>query len=106
MSAGRRVILLGTPMLGETLPRALEMLGARGPCALITAGWQEHEGPSPELTQCITQPVVDLAVYARARSALEADERIAEIERADPPVHLPREREAAIRAAFPIRLPE
>ena len=35
-----------------------------------------------------------------------AVERIAEIERADPPVHLPREREAAIRAAFPIRLPE
>jgi trimethylamine--corrinoid protein Co-methyltransferase len=34
-----------------------------------------------------------------------AIERAAEIERSDPPIHLPPEREAAIRAAFPIHLP-
>lgn len=34
-----------------------------------------------------------------------AIERAAEIERLDPPTHLPPEREAAIRAAFPIHLP-
>jgi trimethylamine--corrinoid protein Co-methyltransferase len=34
-----------------------------------------------------------------------AIERAAEIERSDPPTHLPPEREAAIRAAFPIHLP-
>lgn len=32
--------------------------------------------------------------------------RIAEIEQSDPPSHLPADREAAIRAAFPIHLPE
>lgn len=32
--------------------------------------------------------------------------RVAEIERSDPPAHLSSEREAAIRAAFPIHLPE
>ena len=41
--------------------------------AVISAGWQEAEGDIQELDDAINRPLLDLTLYARTDSVLDAD---------------------------------
>lgn len=71
-----RALLIGTAGLASGLPQALEALGADGPVAIVSAGWQEREGSHERLGGVVSCPLVDLRIYARAASVLETDVRL------------------------------
>lgn len=59
------VALLGPQRLQPTVGEAARRLGVRGPCAVITAGWQEREDETEELEAALGLPTVNLRLYAR-----------------------------------------
>lgn len=59
------IALLGPQRLHPTVGEAARRLGLKGPCALITAGWQEREDETEELEAALGLPAVNLRLYAR-----------------------------------------
>lgn len=59
------VALLGPQRLRPTVGHAARRLGLRGPCAIITAGWQEREDEDDELKAALGLPGQNLRLYAR-----------------------------------------
>lgn len=52
---------------------AIEAVGAEGPVAAVTAGWEEREDEIDELSQHLSRPVVNLRVHARGEDAFRSD---------------------------------
>ena len=55
------VVLLGPQRHCPTVRTTLDELGADGPLAVISAGWEEREGEIDELEEHVRRPVRDLA---------------------------------------------
>ncbi len=71
--AATRVTLLGPQRLQPTLRPALDAMGAQGPVATITAGWQERESDDHELHEHLERRSINLALYLRAERAFSRD---------------------------------
>jgi len=65
--------LLGPQRFDPFVARVLDDLGADGPVAAITAGWQEREEEHDELRDHVRRPVDNLALYRRADEAFRDD---------------------------------
>lgn len=70
---GTRVTLLGPQRLQPSLRPALDALGAHGPVATITAGWQERESDDHELHEHLDRRSINLGLYQRAERAFSRD---------------------------------
>jgi hypothetical protein len=71
--AGRIVLLGPQPTFSELAP-ALDAVEARGPVALITAGWQENEGEDGALSAALGRDTINLALHARSEDVYSSDE--------------------------------
>ena len=72
----RRLILLGPQPEFTTLKSALERLAARGPAALITAGWQEDESDDRALREILPPSSRNLNLFQRSESLFERDSEL------------------------------
>ena len=72
-------ILLGPQRPTATVGDAVHALTEPGETvAVISAGWQEAEGDIQELDDAIDRPLLDLSLYARTDSVLDADATLRE----------------------------
>lgn len=67
------VVLLGPQRRRPTLAGDLALLGAEGPYAVITAGWEEREDEVGELEAHLGQKVTNLRLYGRLEEAFAVD---------------------------------
>ena len=67
------VVLLSPQRRRPTLSGVLAQLGAEGPYAVITAGWEEREEETGELESHLGQKVTNLRLYGRLEEAFAAD---------------------------------
>jgi hypothetical protein len=74
------ITLLG-PQRRPTLDRVLSSLGVGGPVAVVNAGWQERESDDAEILGLAGGEAVNLRLFARWMSVLQADPEYAEGER-------------------------
>jgi hypothetical protein len=72
--------LLG-PQRRPTLERVLSSLGVGGPVAVVNAGWQERESDDAEILGLAGGQAVNLRLFARWMTVLQADPEYAEAER-------------------------
>jgi hypothetical protein len=72
--------LLG-PQRRPTLDRVLSSLGVGGPVAVVNAGWQERESDDAEILGLAGGQAVNLRLFARWMTVLQADPEYAEAER-------------------------
>ena len=76
------VTILGPQRLQPTIGEAARRLGLTGPCAVITAGWQEREAEDGELRKELGLPAFNLDLYARWERLRTEDPSLAELHRA------------------------
>ena len=74
------ITLLG-PQRRPTLDRVLSSLGVEGPVAVVNAGWQEREADDAEILALAGGQAVNLRLFARWMTVLQADPEYAEAER-------------------------
>ena len=74
------ITLLG-PQRRPTLDRVLSSLGVGGPVAVVNAGWQERESDDAEILGLAGGQAVNLRLFARWMTVLQADPEYAEAER-------------------------
>jgi hypothetical protein len=67
------VVLLSPQRRRPALSGVLAQLGAEGPYAVITAGWEEREEETGELEAHLGQKVTNLRLYGRVEEAFAAD---------------------------------
>lgn len=67
------VVLLGPQRRRPTLSGILSLLGAEGPYAVVTAGWEEREEETGELEAHLGQRVTNLRLYGRLEEAFQSD---------------------------------
>jgi hypothetical protein len=67
------VVLLSPQRRRPNLSGVLAQLGAEGPYAVVTAGWEEREDEVGELEAHLGQKVVTLRLHGRLDQAFEAD---------------------------------
>lgn len=82
MSGQNAVVLMGSQRLRPKIREVATAVGASGPFAVITAGWQEREDEDEDLRAHLGEPVVNLALKARAEGALKRDPELAAAHRA------------------------
>ena len=70
-------VLLGPQYRMPNLREAVTSLGAAGPLAVISAGWQEREGELDELAAHVGVAVTDLRLYARTEEIWATDSALA-----------------------------
>lgn len=76
-STGRTVMLLGPQRRRPTVRDALApLVGAEGPVAVVTAGWEERETELDEMSEHLEREVTNLALYARAEDVFESDQEL------------------------------
>lgn len=75
------VILLGPQRPSSNLRATLESLGIAGRLCVVSAGWQEREGELESLREQLTNPISDLAVYARCEEVFAEDQALFEAHR-------------------------
>jgi len=73
-----RVLLLGPQRPDPILARTLDEIGADGPVAMITAGWQEWEGDLSRVETSLRDRVRDLELYGRAEVVWANDPELSE----------------------------
>jgi hypothetical protein len=93
-----RVVLLGPQRHAPTLGEVVAGLGLRGPFALLTAGWLEHEPDDDELRAAVGGEAFNLYVYRRSEQALAGDRRLREA------LRLFRDRLEQLRQMYRLRL--
>lgn len=76
------IVLLGPQRHTQLLVEAMSMLGVSGPCAAITAGWQEREAEVDELNQVVGQQTSNLLLHERAEAIFRDDTLFREAHRA------------------------
>jgi peptidase E len=76
------IVLLGPQRHTQLLVEAMSMLGVTGPCAAITAGWQEREAEVDELNQVVGQQTSNLLLHERAEAVFREDTLFREAHRA------------------------
>lgn len=76
------IVLLGPQRHKQLLVEAMSMLGVAGPCAAITAGWQEREAEVDELNQVVGQQTSNLLLHERAEAIFRDDTLFREAHRA------------------------
>ncbi|MCG3173156.1 MAG: hypothetical protein GMKNLPBB_01334 [Myxococcota bacterium] len=69
-------ILLGPQRYEPTLREAEGRIQAEGPCALITAGWQDRENDDKDIRQQLTGEVRNLRLHARSDAAFHEDREL------------------------------
>ncbi len=69
----RPIVLLGPQRREPRVRSVLEELGAEGPVAAVTAGWEELEEEIEELQAHLDRPVHHLRLWHRAEEAFEED---------------------------------
>jgi hypothetical protein len=74
------ITLLG-PQRRPTLDRVLSSLGVEGSVAVVNAGWQEREADDAEILALAGGQAVNLRLFARWMTVLQADPEYAEAER-------------------------
>ena len=74
------ITLLG-PQRRPALDRVLSSLGVGGPVAVVNAGWQERESDDAEILGLAGGQAVNLRLFARWMTVLQADPEYAEAER-------------------------
>lgn len=67
------IVVFGPQRLQPFLRPELERLGADGPVASITAGWQEREGETGEMAEHMQREVRELGLHRRAEEVFEDD---------------------------------
>jgi hypothetical protein len=72
------VVLLSPQRRRPTLASVLALLGAEGPFALISAGWEEREEEAADLEAHLGQRVVNLRLYGRVEEAFAEDKPLFE----------------------------
>lgn len=82
MESLKSIALLGPQRLKPTVGDAAERLGLRGPCAIVTAGWQEREAEDDELRAALRLDGPNLRLYARWERLRTEDPVLAEAHRA------------------------
>ena len=75
------IILLGPQSPSSNVRAALESLGISGQLCVVSAGWQEREGELESLREQLTNPMTDLALYARCEEAFAEDQALFEAHR-------------------------
>ncbi len=70
-------VLLGPQRFSPTVAAALDDIGARGPIAVVTAGWQERESEVEELDAHIGRATMNLSLYRRFEEVLLEDRELA-----------------------------
>ena len=78
MSSDRRVVLLGPQRHGPPVGEVVRDLGAAGPVATITAGWQEWEPEDEALAIALERTMLPLRLHARAERVWAADPELRE----------------------------
>jgi len=78
MSGAKAVVLMGSQRLRPRVRELATAVGASGPFAIITAGWQEREPEDEELRAHLGEPVVNLALGERTETALSQDRELAQ----------------------------
>lgn len=73
----KAIVLLGPQRLKPTLLPAMQALGAEGPLAAVTAGWEEREDEVERLEAHVGRPVLNLGLYRRAEEAMLSDWELA-----------------------------
>lgn len=71
------VVLLSPQRRRPNLGTVLAMMGAEGPFAVITAGWEEREGEYDDLEAHLGQQVTNLRLYERLEQAFASDRNLA-----------------------------
>lgn len=71
------VVLLSPQRRRPNLGTVLAMMGAEGPFAVITAGWEEREGEYDDLVAHLGQEVTNLRLYGRLEEAFAQDRNLA-----------------------------
>ena len=79
---GSGVALMGAQRLQPRVREVAAAMGAEGPYAVITAGWQEREAEDDELRAHLGGEVVNLELDVRAHRALAEDPELANAHRA------------------------
>ena len=69
-----RIVLLGPQSDYAELAPALDAIDARGPVALITAGWQENEGEDQALSAALRRDTFNLDLHKRSEEVYSTDE--------------------------------
>jgi hypothetical protein len=82
MSGPHPVVLMGAQRLNPKVREVATAIGASGPFAVITAGWQEREPEDEELRSHLDAAVVNLELGSRAARTLSEDVELAEALRA------------------------
>jgi hypothetical protein len=68
------IVLLGPQRQHPNVASALKRLGAEGPVATVTCGWQEAEGEeAEELRSHLDQPIIDLTLHQRGDDVFHKD---------------------------------
>lgn len=98
MPAARRAAVLGPLPATLDLEPVIGSLGAGGPVALVTAGWQEREGDDVSLRRRLGFPAVNLRLYRRTEEVAELDPELAGAH------HGLQERLRLLRRAYNLRL--
>lgn len=76
------IVLLGPQRHKQLLVEAMSTLGVTGPCAAITAGWQEREAEVDELNHVVGQQTSNLLLHERAEMIFREDTLFREAHRA------------------------
>ncbi|MEM6673745.1 MAG: hypothetical protein AAF726_12950 [Planctomycetota bacterium] len=72
----RHVALLGPQHSRRTLRSVLDGIGAKGPYALVSAGWQEREAETGALEGHVGEPVTNLGLWPATEDAFQRDEEL------------------------------
>lgn len=102
MSRENAVVLMGSQRLKPSLRELATKVGASGPFALVTAGWQEREAEDEELRNHLGETAFNLALNAEVEAALAQDPELAAAHRArqERLVHLQRVYRIRLKHAF------
>lgn len=106
MSGESSVVLMGSQRLEPRIREVATTIGASGPFAVITAGWQEREAEDEELRAHLDDTVFNLSLNAQAEAALGRDPELAAAHRArqERLVHLQRVYRIRLKHAFAAEL--
>ncbi len=80
--ADAMICLLGPQRFDPNVAPVLDELGAKGPVAVVTAGWQEREDEDLELQDHLARPIVNLRLYRRADEVYREDPGLFDLLRA------------------------
>jgi len=70
--ANFHALMLGPQRFSPTVGDIVRGLEARGPVAIVTAGWQEREAEDEELRAALLLPAINLRLHARAEQVFAA----------------------------------